>query len=59
MAELSESGAYTQRKMVRALKAAQEAWQEADMPTIFVREPGDTGKIAIAIVATKLFDQIT
>lgn len=46
-------------RMVKALRIADRAWEEAgDLPEIFPRLSDDTGKIALAILATKIFDQL-
>ncbi|MBI5005291.1 MAG: hypothetical protein HZC03_01665 [Candidatus Lloydbacteria bacterium] len=46
-------------RMVIALKIAKKSWEEAGgMPEIFPRSSDDTGKIAFAILAAKIFDQL-
>lgn len=46
-------------KMKKALEEAQKAWDRAEgTPLIYPRETNETGKIALAILAVKLFDHI-
>lgn len=45
-------------KMVRALRIAKDSWKEANMPEIINYRPEDTGRISLAIIAVKIYDQI-
>lgn len=47
-----------EEKMEKALKMAERAWENADMPHIFADTEDEPGKIAIAILAGKIFDRL-
>lgn len=46
-----------QEKMATALRLARESWEKANMPPIS-RDNKETRKISLAILATKIFDQL-
>ena len=45
-------------KMVKALQVAKECWVEAKMPRIYDSSADETGKIALAVIAMKLYDEL-
>ena len=47
-----------QRKLTQSLDIAKESWEESDMPKIYAGHNTETGKIAIAILACKIFDEL-
>lgn len=56
------SEAEIKEKMTKALIIAKEAWIDANMPKIIERDinyyPEEIGKIALAMLATKIFDNL-
>lgn len=55
--EITMSEKKGKQLMVEALKEAKEAWEEAKLPIIYDFSTNDAGKIALAMIAIKLFDE--
>ncbi|MBI2633585.1 MAG: hypothetical protein HYW78_04365 [Parcubacteria group bacterium] len=50
---------YIESKMTEALSIAKNAWEKSNMPRIYPDyDNKDTGKIALAILAVKIFDEL-
>jgi len=43
-----------QEDLEEALRTAKRAWETADMPKIYLGEPEEVGKIALAILASTI-----
>lgn len=45
-------------RMTTALMIAKECWKKAEMPLIYDSRAEETGKVSLAILAVKIFDEL-